>query len=156
MTNSAATTSVLQVRLATEEDHQWLFELHEQAHSELVERAYGPWNQDQQRAFFAPVVSDHEVFIFHDGGRQVGAVYLGERDGDVWLELVEVLPEFQRRGYGTRVLRWVVARASEQGTGTLLQVHRVNEDARRLYVSEGFSPAGENETHHVLRKAAGS
>ncbi|MEV6702716.1 GNAT family N-acetyltransferase [Streptomyces sp. NPDC051453] len=74
-------------------------------------------------------------------------MYLGERDGDVWLELVEVPPEFQRRGYGTCVLRWVVARASEQGIDTLLQVHRVNEDARRLYLSEGFSPAGENETH---------
>ncbi|MFF1359624.1 GNAT family N-acetyltransferase [Streptomyces sp. NPDC058297] len=155
MSNSAAPTSVLQVRLATVEDHQWLFKLHEQAHMELVERAYGPWNKDQQRAFFSPVVNDHEVFIFSDGDRQVGAVYLGERDGEVWLELVEVLPEFQRRGYGTRVLRWVVARASEQGMGTLLQVHRVNEDARRLYLSEGFTSAGETETHHLLRKAAG-
>ncbi|MFH8739199.1 MULTISPECIES: GNAT family N-acetyltransferase [unclassified Streptomyces] len=154
MTSSAAPTSVLQVRLATEEDHQWLFKLHEQAHMELVERAYGPWNQDQQRAFFAPVVKDHEVFIFSDGDRQVGAMYLGERDGEMWLELVEVLPEFQRRGYGTRALRWVVARASKQGIGTLLQVHRVNEDARRLYLSEGFSPAGETETHHLLRMAA--
>ncbi|WP_443068965.1 GNAT family N-acetyltransferase [Streptomyces sp. NBC_01361] len=119
-----------------------------------VERAYGPWNQDQQRAFFAPVVNDNEVFIFSDGDRQVGAMYLGERDGEMWLELVEVLPEFQRRGYGTRALRWVVARASKQGIGTLLQVHRVNEDARRLYLSEGFSPAGETETHHLLRMAA--
>ncbi|MFJ1560711.1 GNAT family N-acetyltransferase [Streptomyces mirabilis] len=152
MTNRAAATSV-EVRLATQEDHQWLYELHEQAHQELVEKAYGPWKQDQQRAFFAPLVNDHEVFIFSNGDRQVGAVYLGERDGDVWLELVEVLPEFQRRGYGTRAVRWVVERASEQGTGTLLQVHRVNEEAHRLYLSEGFQPAGENETHYLMRKS---
>ncbi|MGW6485395.1 GNAT family N-acetyltransferase [Streptomyces sp. NPDC055059] len=74
----------------------------------------------------------------------------------MWLELVEVLPEFQRRGYGTRVLRWVVTRASQRGTGTLLQVPRVNEDARRLYLAEGFSPPEKDETHHVLRKAARS
>ncbi|MGW5271675.1 N-acetyltransferase family protein [Streptomyces sp. NPDC004044] len=151
MTKITAATSV-EVRLATEEDHQWLYELHEQAHKALVERAYGPWEQDQQRAFFAPLANDHEVFIFSDGDRRVGAVYLGERDGDVWLELVEILPELQRRGYGTLALRWVVERASEQGNGTLLQVHRVNEDAHRLYLSEGFSPAGETETHHLLRK----
>ncbi|MBO0511471.1 GNAT family N-acetyltransferase [Streptomyces beijiangensis] len=155
MMNSAAAISV-EVRPATQEDHQWLYELHEQAHKALVERAYGPWKQDQQRAFFAPVVNDHEVFIFSDGDREVGAVYLGERDGDVWLELVEILPEFQRQGYGTHVVRWVVQRASEQGTGTLLQVHRLNEDAHRLYVSEGFSPAGENETHHLMRKSVQS
>ncbi|MFE3413304.1 GNAT family N-acetyltransferase [Streptomyces mirabilis] len=152
MTNIAAATSV-EVHLATEEDHQWLYELHEQAHKALVERAYGPWEQDQQRAFFAPLVNDHDVFIFSDGERRVGAVYLGERDGDVWLELVEILPELQRRGYGTLALRWVVERAGEQGTGTLLQVHRVNEDAHRLYLAEGFSPAGETATHHLLRQS---
>ena len=73
--------------------------------------------------------------------------------GDVWLELVEVLPELRRRGYGRSALRWVVARAEGQGTGTLLQVHRVNEAARRLYLSEGFTDAGGTPTHHVLRKA---
>ena len=80
-------------------------------------------------------------------------MYLGSRDGDVWLELVEVLPELQRRGYGRSALRWVVARAEGRGTGTLLQVHRVNEAARRLYLSEGFTDAGGTPTHHVLRKA---
>ncbi|MEU1537448.1 GNAT family N-acetyltransferase [Actinacidiphila glaucinigra] len=152
MTNITAAMSV-EVRLATEEDHQWLYELHEQAHRALVERAYGPWKQDQQRAFFVPLVSDHDVFIFSNGDRRVGAVYLGERDGDVWLELVEILPELQRRGYGTLALRWVVERAGKQGVGTLLQVHRVNEDAHRLYLAEGFSPAGETATHHLLRKS---
>ena len=93
------------------------------------------------------MVNDHDVFILSDGDQKVGAVYIGERDGDVWLELVEVLPEFQRRGYGTIALRWVVTDASEQGVGTLLQVHRVSEDARRLYLSEGCSAAGETETH---------
>lgn len=155
VTNSAAAISV-EARLATQKDHQWLYELHEQAHKELVERAYGPWKQEQQRAFFVPLVNDHEVFIFSDGDRQVGAVYLGERDGDVWLELVEILPEFQRRGYGTRAVQWVAERASEQGAGTLLQVHRLNEDAHRLYLSEGFSPAGETKTHHLMRKSVQS
>ncbi|MFF2431616.1 GNAT family N-acetyltransferase [Streptomyces mirabilis] len=152
VTNSAAATSV-EVRRATEEDHQWLYELHEQAHRALVERAYGPWKEDQQRAFFAPLVNDHEVFICSDGDRQVGAVYLGGRDGDVWLELVEILPGYQRQGYGTLAVRWVVERASGQGAGTLLQVHRMNQDAHRLYLSEGFSSAGETATHHLMRKS---
>jgi len=153
LTNNTSAASI-RVRPVTNEDRDWLFNLHEQAHRELVERAYGPWEAEQQRGFFDPVVNDHDVFILSNGVQKVGAVYIGERDGDVWLELVEVLPEFQRRGYGTVALRWVVTHASEQGVGTLLQVHRVNEDARRLYLSEGFSAAGETETHHLLRKSA--
>ncbi|MGH3331397.1 MAG: GNAT family N-acetyltransferase [Nocardioidaceae bacterium] len=150
---STNTVPRLQVRPAIADDHEWLYDLHEKVHRELVERAYGPWETEQQRGFFAPLVNDHDVFVLTDGEALVGAVYLGSRDGDVWLELVEVLPEFQRRGYGRSALRWVVARAGEQGAGCLLQVHRVNEDARRLYTSEGFTDAGDTETHHLLRKA---
>ena len=142
----------LDIRPATTDDHAWLYDLHENAHRELVERAYGRWEEAEQREFFAPLVNDHEVFILSDGDTPVGAVYLGSRDGEVWLELVEVSPELQGRGYGRSALRWVVARAEEQDTGTLLQVHRVNEGARRLYISEGFTDAGETSTHHLLRK----
>ena len=144
----------VQVRPATTDDRDWLCDLHEQAHRELVERAYGPWEVEQQRGFFGHLVNDHDVFVLSDSDRNVGAVYLGDRNGQLWLELLEVLPELQRRGYGRIALRWAVTRASEHGVGTLLQVHRLNEDARRLYLSEGFSAAGETATHHLLRKAA--
>jgi GNAT superfamily N-acetyltransferase len=150
--NNAAATSV-RARPATDDDRDWLFDLHERAHRELVERAYGPWDEDRQRGFFVALVNEHDVFVFSDGDQDVGAVYLGERDGDMWLELVEILPELQRRGYGTTALRWAVTRAGAQGVGVLLQVHRLNADAHRLYLSEGFCAAGENETHHRLRKA---
>ena len=146
-------TPVVQVRPASAGDHEWLYDLHERAHRDLVERAYGPWEDEQQRGFFAPLVDDHEVFVLTVDQSAVGAVYLGSRDGDVWLELVEVLPQLQRQGYGRSALRWVVARAAEQGTGTLLQVHRVNDDARRLYISEGFTDVGSTTTHHLLRRA---
>ena len=71
----------LDIRPATPDDHAWLYDLHEKAHRELVERAYGPWAEAQQREFFAPLVNDHEVFILSDGDSPVGAVYLGSRDG---------------------------------------------------------------------------
>lgn len=137
---------------ATAADHEWLYQLHEQAHRELVERAYGPWEEGQQREFFQPLVSDHDIFILSSDDERVGAVYLGAREDDIWLELVEVLPAFQRRGYGRQALRWVVDRAEAHGKSTLLQVHRVNEDARRLYLSEGFVDAGETATHFLLRR----
>jgi len=150
---SSDVTPAVRVRPASAGDHEWLYDLHESAHRNLVERAYGPWEDEQQRGFFAPLVDDHEVFVLTVDRSPVGAVYLGSRDGDLWLELVEVLPQLQRRGYGRSALRWVVARAAEQGTGTLLQVHRVNDDARRLYASEGFTDVGSTPTHHLLRRA---
>ena len=147
-----ATSTKVSFERATPEDHEWLYRLHEQAHRELVERAYGPWEENQQRDFFRPLVDDHEVHLITAEEQRVGAVYLGTRGDDVWLELVEVTPAFHRRGIGTSALRWVAARAADQGKGTLLQVHRVNQDARRLYLSEGFVDVSETDTHFVLRK----
>ncbi len=74
-------------RPAINTDHEWLYQLHEQAHRELVERAYGPWEEDQQWDFFRPLVNNHDVFVVSVKDEPVGAGYLGERDNDVWLEL---------------------------------------------------------------------
>jgi GNAT superfamily N-acetyltransferase len=139
------------VRASEPSDWDWLYGLHEAAHRALVEQAYGPWVEAQQRDFFGPVVSDHEVSVLERDGQRVGAVYLGLREGDTWLELIEVDPDSQGGGLGTWLLGWVVDRSVAAGRGTLLQVHKVNERARSLYLRTGFIPAGETPTHHLLR-----
>ena len=140
------------MRQATSTDHSWLFELHESAHRALVEKAYGPWDHEQQIGFFASLVSEHDIQILEADGKSVGAVYLGTRDQDTWLELIEVAPTAQNQGIGSAALGLVTHQAASQGHGTLLQVHRVNRDAKRLYEREGFSPFGETATHFLLRR----
>lgn len=140
------------MRASDTNDRDWLYDLHKAAHRELVEQAYGPWKEAQQREFFAPVVEGHEVFVLERDGQRVGAVYLGLREGDTWLELVEVDPAAQGRGLGTHLLTWVTNRSIAAGRGTLLQVHRVNSRARSLYLRSGFVSAGETATHHLLRQ----
>jgi GNAT superfamily N-acetyltransferase len=142
----------IEMRRATSDDEPWLFQLHESAHRELVEAAYGPWIAEQQHDFFRPLVDEHDVFVIVAGGRDVGAVYLGERDGDTWLELVEVDPEHHGEGIGTAALRWVVGESRKRDRGTLLQVHRINDRAKRLYEREGFVSIEETASHHVLRR----
>ncbi|MDQ0576539.1 GNAT family N-acetyltransferase [Agromyces albus] len=139
-------------RPATPADEAWLFQLHEDAHKDLVEAAYGPWIVAQQHEFFRPLVDDHDVFVLESDGSDVGAVYLGMRDGDTWLELIEVAPSRQGEGIGTAALGWVVEESAKTDRGTLLQVHKVNEGAKRLYEREGFAEVGMTETHHLLRR----
>jgi GNAT superfamily N-acetyltransferase len=138
-------------RPATPSDEGWLFDLHDAAHRGLVERAYGPWDDVQQRDFFAPLLTEFEVLVFENNGVPVASLFLGERDGDVWIELVEVEPSLQGRGVGTAVMSWAVERATSEGRGVLLQVHKVNTGAQRLYLREGFRQVDDNDTHFFLR-----
>jgi GNAT superfamily N-acetyltransferase len=138
-------------RVAVAQDEEWLFRLHEDAHRELIEAAYGPWVLEQQQQFFRPLVDEHEVFVIESAGVRVGACYLGTREGDTWLELIEVTPSRQGEGLGAEGLRWVVRRSEKAGRATLLQVHRLNSGAKRLYEREGFAVTGETVTHYLLR-----
>jgi ribosomal protein S18 acetylase RimI-like enzyme len=52
-----------------------------------------------------------------------------------------VLPEFQRKGVGSRLLLEVERRAKERGCCKItLEVHDSNRDAKRLYERMGFGP----------------
>ncbi|AZL11554.1 MULTISPECIES: GNAT family N-acetyltransferase [Brevibacterium] len=141
----------ISTRAATYKDEAWLFQLHEDAHKELVEAAYGPWIAVQQQEFFRPLVEEHEVFVLGLDGVDVGALYLGRREEDTWLELMEVAPDSQGQGVGAAILSWVVEQSAKAGHGTMLQVHKVNARAKRLYEREGFAEVGETDTHHLLR-----
>jgi GNAT superfamily N-acetyltransferase len=138
-------------REAVPTDEAWLFQLHEDAHRELIEAAYGPWVLEQQQDFFRPLLDEHDVFVIESAGVSVGACYLGTRGEDTWLELIEVTPSRQGEGLGAEVLRWVVRQSEAAGRGTLLQVHRLNRGAQRLYEREGFAVIGETVTHYFLR-----
>jgi len=143
----------IELRSADARDQNWLFNLHELAHRELAEAAYGPWIEAEQLIFIRELVEEFETFVVVVENRDVGAVYLGERDGDTWLELIEVDPACQGAGIGASVLHWVVGVSAGRGCGTLLQVHRLNEGALRLYEREGFMRVGQTATHHILRHA---
>lgn len=141
----------VQVRPATQADREWLFALHEEAHKALVEEAYGPWAEPQQRAMFDELLEDHDGFVIERAGSPVGAYYLGAVEDDVWLELIEVLPDHQGDGIGGAGLARIRASADQQGRGVRLQVHKLNEAARRLYEREGFISVGATATHHLMR-----
>ncbi len=141
----------LRFRPVRASDHDWLFALHKAAHRELVEAVYQPWDDHEQReVFFAPLVTDFAVSVIERAGCPVGAVYLGLRDADCWLELLEVSPDQQGQGIGTHALAWVTGHAAG-GRATRLQVHRRNARARTLYERAGFTVVAETPKHHMMR-----
>ena len=139
------------LRTATSSDQAWQFQLHEDAHRALVEAAYGPWDEEQQLQFFLALVHAHNSYIIECDGGAVGAVYLGLRNQDQWLELIEVSSDRQNQGIGSTALDWILSKAENDGRGTLLQVHQLNTGALRLYEQKGFLPAGQTESHELLR-----
>lgn len=143
-------------RPATEADREFLWRLHRATMRPSVGQTWGWDEADQRRRFdlgFAP--QGKRIVLVH--GEPVGMIDVERREREVFLAVVEILPVWQGRGLGTRLIRAVIEEA-----GTLpvaLHVLKVNP-ARRLYERLGFVVVDETETHYYMwrmpeRRAAG-
>jgi len=135
------------LRPATVADRDFLFEINRRTMREYVEAVWG-WDDAFQARFF----DEH----FDPGGnrqiiqadrRDIGMVEVWDRPRDLLLASIRVLPEWQGRGIGSSILRWLLGRSARAGKPVALRVLKVNERARRLYEREGFRTVDETETH---------
>ena len=111
------------------------------------------WDEDFQRDYhkkdFAP--SDFQVILF--AGKGVGVISIKHRADHVSLGEFYILPEYQRRGIGTFLIRQVIEDAQGRQLPVRLQFLKVNP-VRRLYERMGFSIVGENEHYYQMERKA--
>ena len=80
----------------------------------------------------------------------VGFVMMPIKDGVFWIHTICILPEHQRKGLGTAVIRSLVKQAQQERMPVCLNVPRVNP-ARKLYERMGFRVIEENPFHFKMR-----
>jgi ribosomal protein S18 acetylase RimI-like enzyme len=86
----------------------------------------------------------------HANNLAVGFIMAPIKDGARWIHTICIVPEHQRKGIGTEVLRRAVAQAKEQKMSLYLSVLKVNP-ARRLYERLGFRVIEETKHHFKMR-----
>jgi ribosomal protein S18 acetylase RimI-like enzyme len=117
---------------------------------EYVERVWG-WDDAEQVIWFDNRFERERWQIIQSGGQDIGVILVEEQTEEVYLALIEILPEWQGRGIGSSVVRAVMERAAASGKSVSLRVLRVNDRARSFYERLGFRPFKEIETHTYLR-----
>lgn len=137
-------------RTSTIDDFEFLFDLHKATLGPYVDQVWG-WDEDIQRAYLRRNTDFAATKVIVVDGAGAGRLDIEERDGDVYVGLIEVAAGFQRRGIGTRVLRDVLDDAFAAGRGVCLNVLKVNPDAHRLYRRLGFVVVAETEIRWRMR-----
>ena len=139
------------LRLAVPADRDFLFEVHRQALGPYIEQTWG-WDDGEQRAHFEATFDGGTWQVILVSGQPVGMIRTTETATRVYLDDIEILPDFQHQGLGSAIVSWVIREASAAGKPTALQVLRVNP-ARRLYERLGFDVIGEDDVHvRMLRR----
>lgn len=122
-------------RPATHEDAQFVLEVEEVAMRAHAEALWGQWRPRSGLEDFDPA----RVEILLDGERQIGICAVNVKDNYLFVQRLYLLPEFQNRGFGARVLSDIRARAKSEGLPVQLTVLSSNASAKRFYEREGFA-----------------
>ena len=134
-----------ELRQATAQDEERLYEIHRAAMREHVQAVWG-WDEADQRERFRAGFDPAGVSVIMLSDEPIGLLKVDRRTDELFLASVELAPEVQRRGLGSDVVRSVLREAAQRGVPVRLQVFRRNP-ARRLYERLGFHQVGETSTH---------
>lgn len=138
------------LRQATDADYDFLYTLHVQAMRPYIEATWG-WQEEWQQEYFALKFDPRKRQVIQINGRDAGTLVIEERQGDVYLALIELLPAFQNRGIGTAILTDLLRRAQVCHRPVALHVLKTNQPARLFYERLGFEIVAEEEIRYKMR-----
>jgi ribosomal protein S18 acetylase RimI-like enzyme len=121
-----------------------------------VARIWG-WDDAVQRAFHQRWFDATRLRIVTCDGLDVGVLDVEDRPDEVFLGRIEILPEHQGRGIGTRLLHQLLADAAMRGHPVVLEVLTSNQRARAFYARLGFhelATRGEGAVKITMRRDA--
>jgi ribosomal protein S18 acetylase RimI-like enzyme len=133
------------------DEHEWAYALHRVALGACIEATWGAWNERLQRRIFRDAVAREPREVIEVGGEPVGVLCVEERGDEIYLGLIELLPEWQGRGIGTAILRSLASRARETARALTLDVLPVNARAIALYEREGLTVVAREEKRLGMR-----
>lgn len=134
----------LHLRAATPADHPFLRRLDREAYEVLTIRLFGAWDEAKQRARMDYKLRELRFRVVELDGQPIGAIASSDRGDHVFLDEMQILPAFQSRGLGSRILEDEIRDAHARGLPLRLHTARLNR-AQELYRRHGFRETGRDE-----------
>jgi ribosomal protein S18 acetylase RimI-like enzyme len=139
---------VIGLRPATAADSDFLFALHRAALGPYVTAIWG-WDEAVQRDFHERGFDPEHTRIVTVDGQDAGSLTVHYRPAEVYLGRIQLHPQFQGRGVGSRLIEGLLAEAARRGQDVVLEVLSVNERAYALYRRLGFREVGRHGPDNI-------
>ena len=129
--------STIIIVLATENDRSFFIHVHHAAYRDMIEAEFG-WDQKLQDHNAGKEFDTGGINIILANDQQVGVVAWDEYPDHVWLKELLILPEYQGKGIGSKVIENTKAMARDLGKELRLRTLKENLRAKSLYERHGF------------------
>lgn len=127
-------------------DFEFLWGLHNLALRKYVEDTWG-WNEAWQKKKFQAEFDPAKGKIITIDGEDAGYLWIIEKEKETLIASIRLLPKFQGKGAGTRIIENLLLYADKDVT---LRVLRINP-AQNLYKRLGFKIESASRTHYLMR-----
>jgi tryptophan synthase alpha chain len=125
-------------KAAGESDSLFLYELKKLVLRVYVEQIWG-WDEAVQLQYHAANYHPEQTHIIEIAGERVGTVEITEREKEIFICSLYLLPAYQGKSIGSGIIRSCLQQAAAQGKQVTLEVLRSNTGARKLYERLGFT-----------------
>lgn len=139
----------VRLRTAVAADFDFLYHLRQVTMKRYVEVIWG-WDEEAQQQRFTAAFNPALSQIIVVGDQDVGELTLEERNDELYLKGIYIVPAYQNRGVGTAVLHHLLAQAQTRRQPVTLRVFKMNP-ARQLYERLGFIIIGESEPYYMMK-----
>jgi ribosomal protein S18 acetylase RimI-like enzyme len=136
------------LRPATAADSEYCFQLHKAAMGAHVTAIWG-WDEQAQRDFHTRVFSPGRWQIITVDGADAGMLHVEHRPDEIYLARIELHPDHQQRGIGSRLIRNLLQQARRQGHVLTLDVLTVNQRAQALYRRMGLHEVARHGENNI-------
>ena len=126
------------LRPATPADSEFCFQLHKAAMGDYVTAIWG-WDEQVQRDFHARAFNPGRWQIITAGGADIGMLDVEYRPAEIYLARIEIHPNQQGGGIGTRLISALIDEAGQKSQDLVLDVLTVNHRAQALYQRLGMA-----------------
>lgn len=142
-------SAVYSYRKARSDEQAQIFLLYRAVMRDHIEQIWG-WNEQWQENDFAEHFIPEQITVVLAKGSLVGYVHIDPQSEALYIRMLLLAPEHQRKGVGARILVSVLSSASKQRLGVKLQIFKTNDPAKRFYERHGFQVVGETPTSLVM------
>ena len=141
----------IELRNVQESDFDWLYHLRSQTMLKYINDSGDQFNLETQSGRIT--IEYESINIVRSDNQDIG-MFKVKRDRDSWeIIQIQLLPNYQHMGIGTKLIQNLQEEASRQGIAVFLSVLKVNP-AKRLYERLGFKVIQEKDKSYTMRYSA--
>ena len=148
-----SSTPAIGLRPATPADAEFCYQLHKAAMGDYITAIWG-WDEKVQRGFHTRSFNPRRWRIITANGTDIGMLDVERRPDEIYLSRIEIHPDYQGQGIGTRLISALADEATAKGQDLVLDVFTVNHRAQALYQRLGFKEVarhGDNNVRITMR-----